>query len=58
MGDDTFFAFLRTWVAEHRHGSVGRAELTELVVKLGGTDCQDLLDAWLDHLTLPELPPA
>jgi aminopeptidase N len=58
MGDDTFFGFLRTWVADHRHGSVGRDELTELVVEVGGGECADLLVAWLDELSLPELPPA
>lgn len=58
MGDDTFFGLLRTWVANHRHGSVGRDELADLVVELGGRDCGDLMVAWLDELTLPELPPA
>ena len=58
MGDDTFFAFLRAWLTEHRHGSVGRPELTELVVRLGGDACQRLLATWLDDLSLPELPPA
>ena len=37
MGDDTFFDFLREWVAGHRHGTVGRAELTELAVEVGGS---------------------
>ena len=58
VGDDTFFELLRTWVARHRHGSVGRDELTELVVEVGGSACADLLAAWLDELSLPELPPA
>ena len=58
LGDDTFFEFLRTWVAGHRHGSVGRDELTEAVVEVGGSGCADLLTAWLDELSLPELPPA
>ncbi len=56
MGDDTFFDFLREWVAGHRHGTVGRAELTELAVEVGGSGCGDLLDTWLDELSLPELP--
>jgi aminopeptidase N len=58
LGDDAFFGLLRTWVAAHRHGSVDRGELTELVVEVGGADCADLLTAWLDELSLPELPPA
>jgi hypothetical protein len=37
---------------------VGRDELTELVVEVGGGECADLLVAWLDELSLPELPPA
>ena len=56
MGDDTFFDFLRTWVAQNRHGSVGRGELTELVAEIGGSICEDLMGAWLDELSLPELP--
>jgi aminopeptidase N len=58
MGDDTFFAFLRTWLAENRHGSVGRPELTQLVSELGGDACRGLLDLWLDELSLPDLPSA
>jgi len=58
MGDDTFFECLRTWVAAHRHGSVDRAELAALVVERGGSACADLMTAWLDELSLPELPPA
>ena len=58
MGDATFFDFLRTWVARNRHGSVGRGELTELAVEVGGDACAELLDAWLDELSLPKLPSA
>ena len=49
LGDDAFFDLLRTWVAGHRHGSVGRAELTELADEVGGSACGDLLAAWLDE---------
>ena len=56
VGDETFFDLLRTWVARHRHGSVGRTEFAELVVEVGGTACGDLLDTWLDELELPQLP--
>jgi aminopeptidase N len=56
MGDETFFDFLRTWVADHRHGSVGRNDFVELVVEVGGSECAELVDEWLDELDLPELP--
>ena len=56
MGDETFFDFLRTWAARHRHGSVGRSDFVELVLEVGGNDCVDLVDEWLDELGLPELP--
>ena len=58
MGDATFFDFLHAWVARHRHGSVGRRELTDLAVETCGSACADLMAAWLDGLSLPELPPA
>jgi aminopeptidase N len=58
MGDATFFAFLRTWLASHRHGTVEREDFARLVAEVGGSACADLLEVWLDELSLPELPPA
>ena len=58
LGDEAFFDFLRAWVSGHRHGSVGRRELTDLAAEVGGSGCADLIDAWLDELPLPELPSA
>jgi aminopeptidase N len=58
LGDDAFVELLHTWTSRYRHGSIGREELTALVVEVGGDACGALLDEWLDELSLPELPRA
>jgi aminopeptidase N len=58
LGDDAFVELLHSWTSRYRHGSVGREQLTALVVEVGGDACGALLDEWLDELSLPELPRA
>jgi len=58
VGDDRFFAVLRTWVERHRYGSVTSAMFESLVGELADEPLADLFDAWLRRRPLPELPHA
>ncbi len=55
LGDDAFFALLRTWTSTHRFGSVTTDDLREAVRAVRG-DLDGLLDAWLERPALPALP--
>ena len=54
VGDDAFFDLLRTWVAEHRYGSVTTELFQEHAARYG--DLSRLLRDWLDEPALPALP--
>lgn len=58
VGDDVFWQILRTWVAEHRHGSVTSADFVALASTVAGTDLLELFTAWLTGLEVPDLPHA
>lgn len=51
LGDDAFFALLRRWTAEHRHGVVATRDFTAMVTAAGGPS----LSPWLDVAELPPL---
>ena len=57
LGDERFFDTLRSWVAEHRYGSVTTAGFTAVVAG-ADADTVELLDAWLHRPELPPLPDA
>ena len=56
MGDEVFFALLRTWVDENRYGVVTTADFEASVLDVTGHAHADLLDGWLRETALPELP--
>jgi aminopeptidase N len=56
LGEETFFDWLRDWVAGHRLGTVSTAQLTEEVSRRG--DVTELLRQWLWLPGLPALPTA
>ena len=56
IGDPSFFALLRSWVAEHRHGTVTTADFREHARRFAGGPIDDLLTVWLDRPALPPLP--
>ena len=56
VGDDQFFALLRSWVDAHAYGSVTTEMFTEHVQKATGRDLKSLFTAWLDETDLPPLP--
>ena len=56
VGDPAFFALLRSWVADHRHGTVTTGEFREHARRFAPGPVDDLLTAWLDRPALPALP--
>jgi aminopeptidase len=57
LGDDGFFAMLRSWVAYHRYGSVTTEDFIEHAMHRG-SGVLAILNRWLWHQALPPLPPA
>jgi len=55
LGDETFFAMIRDWVAAHRFGAVSTALFEEHAGRYGSVS--DLLAGWLHERPLPALPP-
>jgi aminopeptidase N len=55
IGDPAFFALLRSWVAEHRHGTVTTAQFRAHARRFATGPLDDLFTAWLDRPTLPPL---
>ena len=55
IGDASFFALLRSWVAEHRHGTVTTDQFRAHARRFATASLDDLFTAWLDR---PALPPA
>jgi aminopeptidase N len=47
IGDQDFFALLRTWVAEHKYADGNTAEFIALAEKVSGQQLDELFDAWL-----------
>ena len=58
VGDETFFALLRTWIEKHRYGSVTSEMFESLSERVAGRPLADLFDSWLRQRALPALPPA
>jgi aminopeptidase len=53
LGDDTFFAMIRGWVAEHRFGTVSTELFEQHAARYGNTGA--LLERWVHEAPLPEL---
>ena len=56
VGDEAFFALLRSWVAEHRHGTVTTDQFRDHARRFAAEPLDDLFAAWLDRPALPSLP--
>ena len=56
VGDEAFFALVRSWVAEHSGGTVTTSDFVGHAVRETGADLADLFVAWLDKPALPDLP--
>ncbi len=57
VGDDTFFAILRTWVERHSGGVASTADFLDLVQELAGDGPTQLVEEWLTAPQMPQLPP-
>ncbi len=47
VGDEKFFALVRGWVADHRHGNASTAEFTAYAEEKTGHDLEKVWDVWL-----------
>jgi len=56
VGDVAFFALLRAWVAERRHGSVTTNDFVEAANRRHDGDLTELFRRWLHEPALPQLP--
>lgn len=52
-GDEAFFAMLRSWVSEHRHGTVTTEEFRAHAQQFTAEGLSELFTAWLDRPALP-----
>ncbi|AGZ41388.1 M1 family metallopeptidase [Actinoplanes friuliensis] len=56
IGDESFFACLRSWVAEHQHATVTTEQFREHAQRFAREPLDALFTAWLDRAALPPLP--
>ncbi|OJF09444.1 M1 family metallopeptidase [Couchioplanes caeruleus] len=56
VGDDSFFALLRAWVAEHQHATVTTEQFRSHAQRFAREPLAGLFAAWLDSRALPPLP--
>lgn len=47
VGDEKFFALVRGWAAEHRHGNASTADFTAYAEQQTGHDLKKVWDVWL-----------
>ncbi|WP_406366580.1 M1 family metallopeptidase [Streptomyces sp. NBC_01546] len=47
VGDEKFFALVRGWAAEHRHGNASTADFTAYAERQTGHDLKKVWDVWL-----------
>jgi len=53
IGDEDFFALLRKWAADHRHGNATTAQFIELAERMSGQELSAFFQAWLYEPTRP-----
>jgi aminopeptidase N len=47
IGDAAFFQILRTWYAEHKHGTATTQEFIDLSEQISGQDLSNFFQVWL-----------
>lgn len=55
IGDQPFFALLRGWVSEHRHGTVTTEAFTAAAERYAGKPLTEFFAAWLREPALPAI---
>ncbi|MFD7588995.1 M1 family metallopeptidase [Kitasatospora sp. NPDC059811] len=53
VGDDTFFATLKRWTADHAYGNASFPQFEALAAKVSGKDLKGFFDAWAHGTTIP-----
>lgn len=56
IGDPAFFAVLKAWTTEHRHGLVTTAAFIATAEEYAGRSLGTFFTRWLDTPALPPLP--
>ncbi|MEV4641379.1 M1 family metallopeptidase [Actinoplanes sp. NPDC049548] len=56
VGNEAFFPLLRSWVAEHEHGTVTTEQFRAHAQRFSREPLDALFTAWLDSTALPPLP--
>ncbi|MCO5991899.1 M1 family metallopeptidase [Actinoallomurus rhizosphaericola] len=56
IGDERFFALLRAWTAEHRHGTATTRDFTALATRISGQDLSAFFQSWVFGTGRPPLP--
>jgi hypothetical protein len=56
IGEESFFAMLRPWVAEHRHATVTTEQFRAHAQRFAREPLDGLFAAWLDSRALPPFP--
>lgn len=56
IGDDAFFETLRTYTQRYYHGNVSTADFIAVAEEISGQQLDDLFDAWLNQVQLPDIP--
>ncbi len=56
VGDESFFALLRTWVERHRGANVTTDDFLVLAAEMCGVDAAELFTPWLHERALPPFP--
>lgn len=56
LGDDEFFSFTRSWLAENRYGNVSTEAFLTGVSEVGGREAQAVVRDWLFGEDLPPIP--
>ncbi|MFD0337491.1 M1 family metallopeptidase [Streptomyces sp. NPDC127117] len=58
LGDETFFALLKGWPAEHAHGNASVSDFVTYAERVSGKPLAALIDAWLFRAERPGAPAA
>ncbi|MEU9760387.1 M1 family metallopeptidase [Streptomyces sp. NPDC047987] len=58
LGDETFFALLKGWPAEHAYGNASVGDFVAYAERVSGTPLADFFDTWLYQPSRPEAPAA
>jgi aminopeptidase N len=53
LGEERFFALLKAWTSEHRHGTVSTADFIGLAQSFAGRSLGDFFTTWLENPALP-----